>query len=125
MQNLRRILAAVALVAGVALALPAHAASAPATRAVGGIDVPDEELAVPAAIDASEAFAMPEVIEVVAGPRSEAMPVELIRAAPEDADPFQRARDYGRLLILLSVPAAFVGLHLHLSRRAHIIPPSS
>jgi hypothetical protein len=116
MQYARRILAAATLMAGVALALPAHAARAPATRAVGGIDVPEEELAMPTAIDASQELVMAEATPP-------AMVVELVRAAPEDPDPFQRARDYGRLLFLVSVPAAFVGLHLHLSRRAHIVPP--
>ena len=38
--------------------------------------------------------------------------------------PIDWGRDYGRLLILLAVPAAFLGLHLHLSRRAYIVPPS-
>jgi hypothetical protein len=123
MRNLRRFLAAAALVAGVALALPAHAAE-PATRAVGGIDVPDDERAMPAAVDAAQELALPELAEVVAGPPAEALPVELIRCHQGD-DPFQRARDYGRLLILLSVPAAFVGLHLHLCRRAHIVPPGA
>jgi hypothetical protein len=122
MQNLKRILAAAALVTGVALALPVHAAQAPpVTRAVGGLEVPEDEVAMPVVIDAAQA----EAIEVVAGPRSAAMPVELVQVRGEDADPFQRARDYGRLLILLAVPAAFIGLHLHLSRRVHIVPPSS
>jgi hypothetical protein len=53
-----------------------------------------------------------------------------IPAAGEPAEifaprsPIDWGRDYGRLLILLAVPAAFLGLHLHLSRRAYIVPPS-
>jgi hypothetical protein len=121
MANLRRILAAAALVAGVALALPAHAAE-PATRAVGGIEVPEDEVALVTAVDASDGASRWQLAEMGAGPGAD-LPVELVRASVDEIDPFQRARDYGRLLILLSVPAAFVGLHLHLSRRAHVVPP--
>jgi hypothetical protein len=51
-------------------------------------------------------------------------PPELVAApAPAEAHtPMDYARDYGRLLILLAVPAAFIGLHVHLSRRGRIVP---
>ncbi len=52
---------------------------------------------------------------------------EIVAPAPAAAlperTPIDYGRDYGRLLILLAVPAAFVGLHLHLSRRGYIVPP--
>jgi hypothetical protein len=97
-ETVKRLFATAALVAGVALALPAHADEPGAAVDSGTVTVVDEAGA--------------------------AMPVELLRGSDERGDPFGRARDYGRLLILLSVPAAFVGLHLHVSRRAQILPPS-
>jgi hypothetical protein len=49
-------------------------------------------------------------------------PPEVVAApAPaEERTPIDYGRDYGRLLILLAVPAAFIGLHL--SRRGRIVP---
>ena len=98
----KRLFASAALVAGVAFALPAHAERA--------ADDP------PAVVDSGTVTVVDEA--------GAAVPVELLRASDEHGDPFGRARDYGRLLILLSVPAAFVGLQVHLARRAQILPPS-
>jgi hypothetical protein len=66
---------------------------------------------IPEIVDAAEL--PPIVVEAVP-------PAEITARTPVDW-----GRDYGRLLILLAVPAAFLGLHLHLSRRAYIVPPSS
>ena len=50
---------------------------------------------------------------------------EPVAVAARARSPVDYGRDYGRLLILLAVPAAFIGLHLHLSRRLQILPPKA
>jgi len=73
---------------------------------------------------ATPALASPDEV----GPPTDFIPADEVAAAdPQVAvprSPVDYGRDYGRILILLSVPAAFVGLQLHLARRLHIVPPS-
>jgi hypothetical protein len=103
--RLRKLLP-LALFAG-ALGAPAAAWACP-----GDIHSP-----IPGEMPPAAEQAMPPAPEVIVLVPPEVAPAEHARG------PIEYGRDYGRLLILLAVPAAFIGLHLHLSRRAHIVPP--
>ena len=137
LKQMRKALAAAALVAGVVMARPALAE--PVYFADGPPGAPEGAYVVgsgEAAADAAEAVPGPALApgELAVASLDDMLPVEIIvsptrRLRPDDQGeamgPLDFARDYGRLLILLSVPAAFVGLYLHLSRRALIVPPSA
>jgi len=148
--RMRRILSTGVLLATAALAMPsAHATTrAPSASELAGYTAPyvyvyPEDRLAPCSLEAAE-FAQKNAtagpgwrrVELDAADRAGAVEIrnvvvrhETIAAPPPpqiaERTPMDWGRDYGRLLILLAVPAAFLGLHLHLSRRAYIVPPST